>query len=190
MLPNRRAGVGSQVLETRGVRRGSSNNRRVLHGAGFFQSTLHTSDGGTLLANCHVDATNLLGGVTGCPVCLLVDNRVHSDSGLARLAVTNDELPLSAAHRNHGVNCLDSCLKGLVNATSGHNAGGLKLERTTALRLDRAKAINRITQRVNNTAEVAIADWHRENFTGPGDLHTGFNTSELAEDNHANLVLV
>ncbi|CAB4575664.1 unannotated protein [freshwater metagenome] len=77
-----------------------------------------------------------------------------------------------------------------MNAPPGHNPGGLKFERATGLGLDRAKAINGITQRVNNTAEVAIADWHRENFAGPGNLHTGLNAGELTEDNHANLVLV
>ena len=61
---------------------------------------------GSLLANCDVDADHVL--------VLLVDDGIDSNSGLAGLAVANDEFALATADRNHGVNSDDTGLHRLL----------------------------------------------------------------------------
>jgi hypothetical protein len=46
---------------------------------------------------------------------LLVDDGVNSDSSLASLPVTDDELTLAAANRDESIHSLQACLHGLVH---------------------------------------------------------------------------
>ena len=57
----------------------------VLQRAASLKGVADSCNGGCLLANSHVDASNLLLGVTGSPVVLLVQNGVDRDSGLTGL---------------------------------------------------------------------------------------------------------
>src|SRR5690606_6983093 len=59
-----------------------------------------------------------------------------------------------------------------------------------ALAGDRTEAINGVTKRVNDAAKVAISDGHRQHLAGAGHFATGFDASEVTEDDDSNLVLV
>ena len=59
-------------------------------------------NGRCFLTDGNVDTVNAL--------TLLVDDGIDRDGGLTGLTVTDDQLSLSAADRNHGVNCLDTGL--------------------------------------------------------------------------------
>ena len=55
---------------------------------------------------------------------------------------------------------------------------------------DRAEAVDRVAERVDDAAEVAVADGDREDLARAGDLLAGFDAGELAEDDDTDLVLV
>ena len=57
-------------------------------------------DGGSLLANCNVDAVKLLGVLSVGVVegGLLVDDGIDGDGSLSSLSVTNDELSLATTN--------------------------------------------------------------------------------------------
>ena len=77
---------------------------------------------------------------------------------IAGLAVIKDELTLTPADRDHGVDRLDTCLKRFVNRLTCHNARSLKLERATAFDVcDFTETIDRLAERVDDAAEVALA---------------------------------
>ncbi len=72
-----------------------------------------------------------------------------------------------------------------------HDAGRLQLERAAALDAgDLAEAVDRVAERVDDTAEVALADGHREDLARAGHLHALFDAGELAEHDDADLVFV
>ena len=99
VLAERGARVGGDPLVTGRVRRRRRDDGRVLQRARLLQRGADAGDRGALLADRDVDAADLLLGVAGLPVLLLVDDRVDADGGLARLAVADDELALATPDR-------------------------------------------------------------------------------------------
>ena len=81
------------------------------------------------------------------------------------------------------------CMR-LVHALALHDAGRLQLEGAAALGRDLAEAVDRVAERVDDAAEVAVADGDREDLAGAGDLHALLDAGELAEHDDADLVLV
>ena len=73
---------------------------------------------------------------------------------------------------------------------SAHDARRLQLEGTTTLGGDVAETVDRVAERVDDTAEVAVADGDRQDLTGAGDLLAGLDTGEVAEHDDTDLVLV
>ena len=190
VLADRRAGVGGEPLEAGGVGRRGGDDRRVLHRARLLQGGADTGDRGALLADGDVDAAHLLLRVAGRPGVLLVDDRVHADGGLAGLAVTDDQLPLAAADRRHGVDGLDAGLQGLGHRLPLHHRGGLQLQNTALLGLDLAEAVDRGAERVDHPAEEGVADRHREDLAGAPHLLALLDPVVRAEDDRADLALV
>ena len=82
----------------------------------IFERLHHLGYRRAFLADRDVDADDIS--------ALLVDDRVERDSRLSRLAVPDDQLALSAADRDHGVDGFDSGLQGLLHAAPVHDAGG------------------------------------------------------------------
>jgi len=65
----------------------------LIHRAVRFQRLLELGDGARLLSDGDIDADDVL--------ALLVDDGVEGDSGLAGLAVADDQLALAAADGEH-----------------------------------------------------------------------------------------
>ena len=89
---------------------------------------------------------------------LLVDEGVERDGGLAGLAVADDQLALAAADRDQRVECLEAGLHRFVNRLARDNAWRLDLDTAALGIFDRALAIDRVAERVDNSAEKALAD--------------------------------
>ena len=166
VLADGRAGVGREVLEAGRVGRGRRDDRRVLQRAVLLERLADRRDGRALLADGDVDALDLALGVAGLPVGLLVDDRVEADRGLAGLPVADDQLALAAADGGHGVDRLDAGLQRLLDRLALDDRGRLQLEGAALGRLDRALAVERVAQRVDDPAEEAVADRHREDLAG------------------------
>src|SRR5690606_28755225 len=125
--------------------------------------------------------------VARLPVGLLVDDRVDRDRRLARLAVTDDQLALTTADRDHRVDRLETGLQRLVDRLAGHDAGRLELEGAAALRRDLAEAVDRVAQRVDDATEVPVTDRDGEDLTRAADLLPLLDAGELAEDDDTDL---
>ena len=87
--------------------------------------------------------------------------------GLAGLAVADDQLALAAADRGHRVDRLDAGLQRLVHRLALHDAGRLQLEGAAARRssISPRPSIG-VAERVDDAAEVAVADGDREDLAG------------------------
>ena len=116
---------------------------------------------------------------------LLVYDCVNCDSGLTGLTVTNDQLTLTTADRNHSVNCQKSSLNWLANRLTLHDARSLELNRATMCSVDSAKSINRLAQWVNNTTKHVKTSWNIHDAAGCTALVAFLNLRNFAEQNSA-----
>src|SRR5262249_33924985 len=114
----------------------------------------HVGDGRGLLSYRDVDADQLL--------ALLVDDRVHRYRRLAGLAVANDELPLTAAYRHHGVDRLQARLHRLRHRFSPNHPGRDFLYRVGELARHRTLSVDRLSERVHHAAEQFRPHRNRE----------------------------
>src|SRR5262245_42687206 len=99
VLAHRAAAVRGDVLHRRRVGGRGDYGRRVVHRdvAGELVDDLGYRR--PLLADRDVEALHV--------TTVLVDDRVDGDGGLAGLTVADDQLALTTANRNHGVDRLD-----------------------------------------------------------------------------------
>ena len=137
---------------------------------------------GVLLPDGHVDALHTQAG--------LVDDGVDRHRGLAGLAVADDELPLTAADRGHGVDRLDAGLKGLAHRLAADDPGSLDLHTAGLGGRDRALPVEGLAQGVDHTAEQGVTDGHRLDAPGCLDRLLLFEVVHLTEDDRADGVLV
>ena len=140
-----------------------------------------------LLADGDVDAADLLLRVARGPVLALVQDRVDRDRGLAGLAVADDQLALATADRGHRVDGLDAGLHRLGDRLTLDDRGGLQFEDAALGALDRAEAVERVAERVDDATEVGVADRDREDLAGAADLHALLDAGEVTEDDDADL---
>ena len=191
VLPDGRPRVGSDVLVARGVGGRGVHDGGVLQSPGCLEGATHLRDGGSLLADCHVDAADLLFRVAGFPVGFLVDDRVDRDRGLAGLAVTDDQLALSPADRGHRVDGLDAGLKGFANLLAVHDTRGLEFKSPSSIdALDLTEPVDGITHRVDDTPEVAVTDGNGEHLARAVNGGSLVDALGVTEHDHADLPLV
>ena len=160
----------------------ADDHDRVVHGPVLGEGVHRLGDGGLLLADGHVDALH--------PETLLVQDRVDRHGGLAGLAVADDQLPLAPADGGHGVDGLDPGLQRLVHRLAAHDAGRLDLHATAADVGERALAVDRVAEGVDDAAEEAVADGHREDAAGGLDRLALVDVVDLAEHHGADRLLV
>ena len=176
------ARIRGDVLQRGQLRRRRRNDGRVGHGTGILQRLHHLSHSGTLLPYGDIETEDLL--------ALLVDDRIDGDRGLAGLPVADDQLSLTAADRNHGVDRLDAGLKRLLDRSPVHNAGGKPLDGPRFLRVDRPLAVDRLAEGVHHPPNQRIADRHGGDPARPLDEVSLFDRLGLAEQDRADVVLL
>jgi hypothetical protein len=96
------AGVGRQVEQGRRIVGRGRHHHGVFQGAGIFQGAQGAQNGALALPDTDVDAEHV--------AALLVDDGIQGQSGLARLAIADDELALAATDGNNGVHGLEAGL--------------------------------------------------------------------------------
>ena len=120
----------------------------------------------------------------------MVDDRVQGDSGLTRLAVSNDELTLTTTDRNHRVDSLQAGLQGLMDRLTHHDARSLEFQCAAPIQVgDFTEAIDRTSQRIHRTTQIAIANGDRENLAGTVNRLAFFDRGEITENNGTDLAL-
>ena len=160
------AGEGCKVLERSRLGSRSGDNDRIVEGAALFERLHNLGNRRTLLADSNVDTEQLVLVGLGSVVCrFLVQDRVDADSGLAGLTVTDDQLALTTADRDHGIDSLDTCHHWLVNAFTRDDARCFHVNAVTRSDVFQwAFAVDWLAQRIDNAAEKAFADWRGDDL--------------------------
>src|ERR687897_964307 len=106
--------IRGQILQRRRLGGRGVHDGRVLQRARLLEGGDDARYGGVLLADGDVDAFHVL--------VRLVDDGVEQDRGLASLPVADDELPLPAPDRDHGIYGLDPRLERLLDRLAPDDA--------------------------------------------------------------------
>src|ERR1043166_2313250 len=139
------AGIRSDELHRRGDARGGADDDGVIPRAIFLQRLHDADDGGFLLADGDVDTSDV--------AALLVDDRVETNGGLARLAVADDQFALAAADGNHGVDGLRAGLERLFDRLAFDHARRAGFDGTELLRVDRTLAVDGLADGIDDAAD-------------------------------------
>ena len=182
VLAHRGARERRHPLDRRGLLRGRRDDDRVVHRARVAEPLDHLGDRRRLLADRDVDADHV--------AAALVDDRVDADRGLAGAAVADDQLALAAADRDHRVDRLEPGLERLVHGLALDHARRLELERAVLGRLDRALAVERVAERVDDAAEQPLADRDAHHRAGAAHRLALLDVLPLAEERDADVVLL
>lgn len=163
------SGEGGEVLEGSGLGGGSGDDDGVLHGVVLLKGLDELRDGGALLSDGDVDAVEL-GGIIGAVVPPpLVEDRVEGDGGLAGLPVSDDQLTLATSNGHHGVDRLEAGQHGLGDRGTGKDSGRLDLGTAALDGVDRALAVDGVSESVDDTAEESRADGDVDDVSGTLD---------------------
>ena len=141
-----------------------------------------------LLADRDVDAIELLVLVAALVERLLVEDGVERDRGLAGLAVADDQLALAAADRDQRVDRLEAGRHRLVHRAARNDAGGLHVDARALGGVDRALAVDRVAERVDDAAEQLLADGDVDDGAGALDRLAFFDLAVGAENDDADVV--
>ena len=152
ILPHGRTGVGRDVLQGGRVAGGGRHNDGVVHGSMPLERIPHPGHRGRLLSNGHIDADHVLP--------FLVEDGVHRNGGLARLAVADEQLTLSPPNGDHGINGQDPGLKRGVHRLPGDHAAGLMLNGPGLCGADGPHSVQRLSQGVHDPAQHGLAHRH------------------------------
>jgi hypothetical protein len=182
VLAHRAAGVRGHPLDRRRLRRRRHDDDRVVERAGFLQPVVDLRHRRRLLADGDVDADDV--------AAPLVEDRVDEDRGLAGRAVADHELALTAPDRDHRVDRLEPGLERLLHRLALHDAGRLELERAPLARVDRARAVQRSPEGIDDPADERVADWHGEELPAAADRFALRHLVPLAEERDADVVLL
>src|SRR5690606_16458996 len=133
VLTHGAARVGGNVLHGRGLGSRCRHDDGVIKSTVLFELAHDVGDSGSLLADRNVHASDVL--------TLLRDDRIHRNSSLTCLAVTNDQLALATTDWHHGVNSLCTSLQGLRHRLTCDHTRCDRLDHVSLLGVDRALAV-------------------------------------------------
>ena len=152
----------------------------ILHRTMFLQTGNHFCHRRCLLSDCHVDADHIF--------AFLVDDRICGNGCLSGLAVSDDQLTLSAANREHGIDCQNTGFHRCIHGFTLYDARSLLLDGAVTVCLDRTFSVNRLTQSIYHTADEFLAHWHAGFFSGPHHFGSFFDPCIFSKQNDADLV--
>ena len=161
ILTHRASGVRSDVLQRGQLTCRCADNDRVVHCACQRQFLDQRCNGRVLLSDGDVNADNIFAS--------LVDDGVGRNNRLTGLSVADDQLTLTLADRDHGVDCLDTGLQRLLNRLTVDDSRCRTLDRTGFGGLNRTLAVDRLTQCIDNAADQCLADRYGYNLAGALD---------------------
>ena len=169
VLAYRRACERSVIAEGGRVRSCGSHYYGIVQCTFLLERLHYAGDRRSLLTDGYIYTIYWRSGL----ICrTLIEDRVYSYCSLSCLAVTDYELTLASAYRNHGVYGLEACLKRLGHRLAEDHARSLPLER----HLDQfsfypALAVKRFSKRIHHASHHALADIQRCNPAGALDGH-------------------
>ena len=154
----------------------------VVHGAVPTQNVDDHGHRRVFLANSHVEALHAAG--------LLIDDRVDTDRCFAGLAVADDEFTLTASDRRHCVDCLNACLEGLSHGGPFGHARSKGFNWAAIAGHNRALAVKRVAQWIENPANHGIAHRHAQELPSATHLVALFDLQVITQNDHADRVFL
>src|SRR5262249_12216935 len=149
-------------------RRGSDDDR-VVEGAVVLQNLDDLRHGRALLPNRDVDAVELPRFIAASVDRLLVEDGVDDHGSLAGLAVADDELALPAPDRHQAVDGLEASLHRLMHRLARDDTGRLHFYALALHVGDRAFAVDRIAETVDDATEQSATDGDVDDRAGALD---------------------
>jgi hypothetical protein len=119
----------------------------------------------------------------------LADDRVHRERGLAGAPVADDQLALAAADGKHCIDHQGAGLQRLTHQVAINNRRRRTLHGIVALGRDRAAAIERQPQRVEDAAQEGIAHRGAHDLTRAMDIAAGHDMRIVAQQQAADRAL-
>ena len=187
-LAHRAAGERREELHRRRVGGGGGDDDRIFERAVLLQHLDELGDRRALLSDRDIDAIELLAFVVALVQRLLVEDGVERDRGLAGLAVADDQLALAAADRDHRVDRLEAGRHRLAHRLARNDAGRLDVDAGALGGVDRALAVDRVAERVDDAAEQLLADRHVDDRAGALDRLAFLDLAVGAENDDADVV--
>src|SRR6516165_6011314 len=188
ILPHDATGIGCDILQRCRLRGGRGDDDRVVESTVILQSLDNLGDGRALLTDRHIDAVELARFVGAGVDLLLIEDGVDDQRGLAGLAVADDQLALAAPDRHQSVDGLEPGLHRLVYRAARHDPGRLDLDPPALDIGQRAFAVDRLAERVDDAAEQATADRDVDNGTGALDDVALVDAAVLAKHDDTDIV--
>ena len=121
---------------------------------------------------------------------VLIEDGLQSNRGFAGLPITQDQLALTASDRDQCVNHLDAGLQGGGNRCPIHDVRGWTLNRQPGAGQKGPKTVQRLTRRVDDTTDQAIADRYVHHMPTALDLIASVQLRVVTEQHDADFVLV
>ena len=143
----------------------------------LFQSSNHLRHRRQLLADGDVDANDAL--------AFLVDDGVDGEGGFPRLPVADDELTLATTDRDHGIDRLDAGLEWFFHRLAIYDTRRHPLDRVVLFRMDRALAVDRSAQGIDDASDQLLARGNLENRAGALGLVAFLDKGGVAEQHQA-----
>src|SRR6516164_9042353 len=181
-------GIGRDILQRRRLRGSGGHDDRIIERTVVLQCLDDLSDSRALLADRDIDAIELPRFVGSGVDLLLIEDGVEDQCRLAGLPVADDQLALAAPDRHQRVDGLQSGLQRLVHRTARDNARRLDLDPRALDVGQRAFAVDRLAEPVDDAAQQATADRHVDD--GAGALYDValVDAAVLAEYDDADIV--
>ena len=141
----------------------------------LFQLAHDVGDSRCFLTDSHIHAGHVL--------TLLIDDGIHRNSGLAGLAVADDQLPLTATDRHHGVNRFQAGLYRLINRFTRYHARRNFFNLVGHLGVNRTLAVYRLAQRIHHTSAQFRSNRNFKNTSGTFD-RVAFSNMLIFTEHH------
>src|SRR6202042_459227 len=154
----------------------------------LFEHLHELRDGRALLPDCDVDAIELDVLVRLGVQRLLIEDGIERDRSLAGLTVADDQLALAAADRDQRVDGLETRRHRLADRFARNDAGRLDVDAHALVGLDRALAVDRIAERVDDAAEQTLAYRRIDDGAGALDGLAFFDLAVGAENHDTDVV--
>ena len=119
----------------------------------------------------------------------LVQDRVHCDRRLSCLTVSDNQLTLSAADREHCVDRQDSGLHGNADRLSVNDTRSLLLDRTVIICFDLAPAVNCLAECVDDSSYICFTDGHTGFLSSAGYFRSLADLSIAPKEDTSDLIL-
>ena len=141
------------------IRSSCSNHYGIIQGSVLPESIYNIRYCRSLLTDSYIYTVNRLACLVGTA---LIDDGIKGNRCLSSLTVTDNELSLSPANRNHGIYCLETCLQRLRNRLTEDHSRSLSLERHLhQITSQPSLAVKRFPQRVHNPSKHRFPDVYR-----------------------------